>query len=101
MKTTAENREEILKREAEFHDHQMFESDRKREGEFYAAPDYKRVEKKQIDLVGDIRNKKVLDYGSGPGQWTRRWLKKGAEVTAIDISPESIKTLQKRMKPHS
>ncbi len=41
-------------------------------------------------LLGDVSGKRVLDYGCGDGDNTIFLAKKGAQVTAIDISSEAI-----------
>jgi len=50
-------------------------------------------------LLGDIQNKKLLEIGCGSGYQTILFASKGAQVTAIDISKESVqatRTLCKR-----
>ncbi len=43
-----------------------------------------------LRLAGDVRGRRVLDAGCGPGRHSKRLLAKGAEVTGIDASPEMI-----------
>ena len=43
-------------------------------------------------LVGNVKNKKVLDLGCGPGLHAEKLTKKEAKVTGIDNSKNSIKT---------
>jgi ubiquinone/menaquinone biosynthesis C-methylase UbiE len=43
-----------------------------------------------LRLAGDVRGKRVLDVGCGPGRHARKLLAKGARVTGIDISNEMI-----------
>ncbi|MDZ4712670.1 MAG: class I SAM-dependent methyltransferase [bacterium] len=43
-----------------------------------------------FSLIGDVRNKKVLDAGCGPGVYADRLLNAGAEVTAVEYSDEMI-----------
>jgi len=47
-------------------------------------------------LLGDIRGKRVLDYGSGSGENTVLLAKKGAHVTALDISQELMEVGRRR-----
>ena len=44
----------------------------------------------------DIKGKTILDAGAGTGRLTLRLAEKGADVTAIDISPEILKILKKK-----
>lgn len=46
--------------------------------------------------LGDLNGKKVCDLGCGDGQVAVQMAKMGAEVTAIDISPELIELVEKR-----
>jgi 2-polyprenyl-3-methyl-5-hydroxy-6-metoxy-1,4-benzoquinol methylase len=40
--------------------------------------------------LGDLRGKRVIEYGCGLGQLTVLLARSGAEVTAFDISSQSI-----------
>jgi ubiquinone/menaquinone biosynthesis C-methylase UbiE len=50
------------------------------------------------ELLGDVRNKKLLDAGCGEGYLARYYAKKGAFVTAIDLSQRLIETAKKLTK---
>lgn len=43
-------------------------------------------------LLGDVKNKRLLDAGCGEGYLARYYAKKGANVTAIDLSQHLIQT---------
>src|SRR5689334_6846424 len=43
-----------------------------------------------IALAGDVKGKRALDVGCGPGRHSKKLLAKGAHVTGIDISDEMI-----------
>lgn len=47
------------------------------------------------ELLGDVRGKKLLDAGCGEGYLARYYAKKGAIVTAVDLSEHLIKTSKK------
>lgn len=49
-------------------------------------------------LVGNIRGKRVLDFGCGGGENTVLLAAKGANVTGIDISPELVAIANDRLR---
>lgn len=49
-----------------------------------------------IPNLGDVKNKKILDVGAGTGRIALRLAERGAEVTALDVSPEILKILNKK-----
>lgn len=49
-------------------------------------------------LMGDIKNKRVLDAGCGEGYLSRLMEKAGATVTAIDYSSKMVEIAKKRTK---
>ncbi|HLD61233.1 MAG TPA: class I SAM-dependent methyltransferase [Patescibacteria group bacterium] len=51
---------------------------------------------KVLELLGDVQGKKVLDIGAGTGRLTLQLAKRGAEVTAVDISEEMLKKLRSK-----
>lgn len=51
-----------------------------------------------IEAMGDIRGKKILDYGCGPGAWATYFAKRGAIAYAFDLSPAFVKITKKRAK---
>ena len=46
---------------------------------------------KHLKLLGNIKDKKILEIGCGGAQCSIVFAKKGAKVTAIDISEEQLK----------
>lgn len=48
-------------------------------------------------LLGDIKNKKVLDLCAAPGGKTAQLLAAGAEVTALDIDAERVEKLKENI----
>ncbi len=51
---------------------------------------------KMINLVEDMKDKRVLDYGCGEGWLSKILLEKGAEVFSFDISMQAVKNLLSR-----
>ncbi len=54
----------------------------------------------RMELLGDLKGKKVLDVGCGTGLWTVFLAQKGAEVWSIDISPGSVRATERRASVH-
>ena len=52
------------------------------------------------EVLGDIEGKKLLEIGCGSGFQTIELCKKGAYVTAVDISEESIKAVKRLSKKY-
>lgn len=48
-----------------------------------------------LELLGNIKGKKVLDYGCGSGIYTKILINKGAKVKGFDISEEMLKIARK------
>lgn len=51
-------------------------------------------------LLGDVRDKTILDYGCGLGDNTVLLASRGARVVGVDISPELIELASRRMRQH-
>lgn len=51
---------------------------------------------KVLELIGDIKGKKVLDVGAGTGRLALKLFQLGADVSAVDISSEILKVLKKK-----
>jgi 2-polyprenyl-3-methyl-5-hydroxy-6-metoxy-1,4-benzoquinol methylase len=48
------------------------------------------------DFVGDLRGKRVLEYGCGLGEATVLLARSGARVSAFDLSPSSVEVTRRR-----
>ncbi len=95
-------RQDILKRERVFHDHwaediNLDEVMVEESFEACTAPENRFI----INRLGDIRGKRLLDVGCGAGEAAVYFAKKGAEVTATDISERMLDVAQKLAKRHN
>jgi len=87
---------DIKTSEANFHD-SLISQKARRERDFYTYESMQDIIKTQNEFLGDIKGKKVLDYGCGTGWLTIELLSKGAVVSSIDISPKSIEETIKKV----
>jgi ubiquinone/menaquinone biosynthesis C-methylase UbiE len=49
-----------------------------------------------FEWLGDLRGKRVLELGCGPGDYTIMMSRRGAQVTAVDIAPASLAITRRR-----
>jgi len=71
-----------------------------------SAPTYDKKEKyldsfeqdKLMEIVGEVKGKKVLDVGAGTGRITAELTKNGAQVTALDVSEKMLEVLKTKVK---
>jgi ubiquinone/menaquinone biosynthesis C-methylase UbiE len=49
-----------------------------------------------FEWLGDLRGKRVLELGCGPGDYTIMMARRGADVTALDIAPSSLHITRQR-----
>lgn len=59
-----------------------------------AQPD--RLDVALLELAGDVRGLEILDAGCGQGDLTIHLLRRGANVTALDVSPGMIDVVARR-----
>ena len=86
------DRAAVHSRETEFHDLWALSTrlDQVAVHEAFEAPTA--VENRAIlELMGDLRGKRLLDVGAGLGESSVYFALRGAEVTAIDISPGMVR----------
>lgn len=57
-----------------------------------------RLHRRQWEMLGDLRNKRVLEVGCGTGRETVELAKRGAKVVAIDLSPTLIEATRARLR---
>lgn len=53
---------------------------------------------KIIPLLGDLKDKKVLDTGAGTGRLSLLLASRGAQVTALDVSSKMLEAIQRKNK---
>ncbi|HEY6332551.1 MAG TPA: class I SAM-dependent methyltransferase, partial [Blastocatellia bacterium] len=51
-----------------------------------------------LSLLPEVKDRRVLDAGCGPGVYSEWLLRQGAEVVAIDFSPSMIEYANQRLK---
>ncbi len=51
-------------------------------------------------LLGDLKGKKLLELGCGSGMQALYFAENGADVTVIDLSPESVRAVEKLAAKH-
>jgi ubiquinone/menaquinone biosynthesis C-methylase UbiE len=52
-----------------------------------------------LDLIGDVRNQRVLDVGCGTGRYCELLAKRGANVVGIDPSSKMLEYAKKKITP--
>lgn len=50
-----------------------------------------------LSLLPDVKNRRVLDAGCGPGIYSEWLIKHGAEVVAVDASPKMVELARRRL----
>lgn len=88
--------QEIESREAEFWDtatSHLTDDDLQTEK---VNPDQDALDRSRVALLGRLVGKRVLDVGCGSGLWSVFMASKGAEVWAVDISPQSVALTKRR-----
>jgi ubiquinone/menaquinone biosynthesis C-methylase UbiE len=87
--------------EREFHDRYITGEGnlRSRESRFYSSTAESMETAIALDFLGDLHGKRLLFYGSG-GHFSliRKFVQQGAEVIAIDISPETVAGLRRAIE---
>ena len=50
-----------------------------------------------LSLLPDVKDSRVLDAGCGPGVYSEWLLRRGAEVVAVDASPQMVELARRRL----
>lgn len=50
-----------------------------------------RIPESQLNILGDVKDKDVLEFGCGAAQWAIALARRGARMTGIDISSEQLR----------
>ena len=53
-----------------------------------------------LDLIGDVRNQRILDVGCGTGRYCELLARRGANVIGIDPSQEMLEYAEKKITPN-
>lgn len=97
--TTAQ--EDRRRREAEFHDQWAADMDPKTTLVDETFTSITAIENQHIlETFGDLRGKRVLDYGCGAGEGAIFLAKQGAQAVGIDVSPGMLKAAEKLAAHH-
>lgn len=88
---------EIYRREQEFHDFLATSIDAASQ----PPPPPDELEQDLLLRIEPLRGTRVLDLGCGIGNLTIELLARGAEVTALDLSPKMIETARQRVERFS
>jgi SAM-dependent methyltransferase len=99
---TSDHTNKVLEKEEHFHDQwaDSINIDDVIVDEFFEAstsPENRII----INKLGDIRDRKILELGCGAGEASVYFAKKGAEVTAVDISKGMLEVVQAVAKKHN
>ena len=54
-----------------------------------------------LSLLPDVRGKRVLDAGCGPGVYTEWLVDQGAEVVALDANAKMVRLARERLRGHA
>jgi SAM-dependent methyltransferase len=88
-----------LQREAQFHDKKYGGGDLY--PRHYAAWPTQYVYRQMRDALGDLRGKRILEYGCGEGWITRDLARLGGNVSAFDISPQAAENTSRILAAES
>jgi ubiquinone/menaquinone biosynthesis C-methylase UbiE len=96
MTTQATIDDDVLDREAQFHDDLAARMDARDMPPGSVEPLVHAI----LGLAGDVRGLRVLDLGCGAGNIALELLDRGARVTCLDISPGMVELARRRVELH-
>jgi ubiquinone/menaquinone biosynthesis C-methylase UbiE len=96
MKNSSRTTEERFRSERSFHD-AKYAGDDLYPPHYRANPTYQ-VYEKMVELIGDMRGKRLLEYGCGEGWTTVDFARRGALVDAFDISEQGVRNTRTRLE---
>lgn len=82
--------------EIAFHDEKYAKQKKKKN--YYDMGFNSLIATRMWEMVGDIKDKHVIDYGCGSGWTSKKLAQKGAEVWAFDISEEAVKLTREKAR---
>lgn len=59
-----------------------------------------RIFKRMIEVIGDIKGKRLLEYGCGSGWMTAELAVLGAKIDSFDISAQAVQNTQELLEKH-
>lgn len=84
-------KDKIVKAYEELADQYNAKIDYKPHNAYYDRPN-------MLKLIGEVKDKSILDAACGPGKYAELLISKGASVTGFDISPRMIELAKERNK---
>lgn len=90
-----------LQSEAQFHNAKITGQGKRWEAKFYHTIAAQQRYDVFVKLLGSVEGKKVLDLGAGDGWQTMSLLERGALVSSVDISDESIKRIDELSRSYA
>lgn len=101
MSSSADDYAQRREREAAFHDKWAAEMDPNKTLVDETFTSTTAIENRYIlDKFGDVKGKRILDYGCGSAEGGIYFAKLGAEVVGIDVSPGMLEAAQKLAQHH-
>lgn len=87
------------RKEEEFHN-QKYANANTSPKHYDVNPTFK-IFQRMIQIIGNVSDKRILEYGCGNGWMTAELAALGAEVDSFDISAEAVESTQRLLEKHS